>query len=46
MILIKLRVYFLCCQQGHRARECPVKERLGVRSRTPGKERKELGRID
>ena len=46
MILMKLSTCFLYHQQGHWAMECPVKERLGVRSRIPERERKEPGRME
>src|SRR5262245_59759750 len=46
IILMKLGACFLCCQQGHWAIECPVKERLRVRSRTSGREGKEPGRTE
>jgi len=46
MILIKLSAYFLYRQQEYQVIKCPIKERLGVRSRMPEKERKELEKIE
>jgi len=43
---MKFGVCFLCRQQRHRAIECPTRERLGVRSKTPERDRKEPGRME